>query len=259
MGRSGPAKKPAFIVTQAGQNRREATGRRRSRGRQHTHSCRANRPNPCRYEAMEIWPGNPYPLGSTFAGTGANFVLFSLTAQRVELCLINDDLQETRISLTEVDHYVWHAYIPSVQPGTRYGYRVYGPLIPDHGHRCDPSKLLLDPYAKEIDGAIDGDESLYSYRFDDLTAANPAYSLGHGMPSVVINPYFDWRHDRLPRHDYHQSIIFERHVKGMTALPPSRPARTARRLCPDGPSGNYPTTWLIWASPPSNSCLSTNS
>ncbi len=172
---------------------------------------------------MEIWPGNPYPLGATFDGTGTNFALYSRAAERVELCLIDDDFQENRIELTEVDHYVWHAYIPSVQPGTRYGYRVYGPFDPERGHRCDPSKLLLDPYAKAIDGGIDGDESLYSYCFADPSTSNPADSLGHGMLSVVINPYFDWGHDRPPRHEYHQSIIYETHVKGMTALHPRVP------------------------------------
>ena len=104
---------------------------------------------------MESWPGKPYPLGSTFDGSGVNFALFSEAAQRVELCLLDDDLNETRIELTEVDGYVWHAYLSSVQPGQRYGYRVHGPYDPAKGQRCNPAKLLLDPYAKAIDGMID--------------------------------------------------------------------------------------------------------
>ena len=116
-------------------------------------------------DPMEIWPGNPYPLGATFDGSGVNFAVFSEVAERVELCLIDDDGAETRLDLPEVDGYVWHAYLPSVQPGQRYGYRVHGPYDPENGHRCNPSKLLLDPYAKAIDGQIDGDQSLFSYRF----------------------------------------------------------------------------------------------
>ena len=101
---------------------------------------------------MEIWPGKPYPLGATFDGTGVNFALFSEVAAGVELCLIDDDGAETRLPMTEVDGYVWHVYLPGVQPGQRYGYRVHGPYDPPNGHRCNPSKLLLDPYAKAIDG-----------------------------------------------------------------------------------------------------------
>ncbi|HEV2927646.1 MAG TPA: glycogen debranching enzyme, partial [Propionibacteriaceae bacterium] len=144
---------------------------------------------------MDIWPGKPYPLGATFDGSGVNFALFSEVADRVELCLIDEHNKETRLELIEVDGFVWHAYLPRVQPGQRYGYRVYGPYDPKNGHRCNPSTLLLDPYAKAIDGQIDGDESLFSYRFDHPSAFNEADSLGHTMLSVVTNPYFDWGHD----------------------------------------------------------------
>ncbi|MDN5805219.1 MAG: glycogen debranching enzyme, partial [Microlunatus sp.] len=116
---------------------------------------------------MDSWPGKPYPLGATYDGSGVNFALFSEVASGVELCFLDDDLDETRIELTEVDGYVWHAYVPGIQPGQRYGYRVHGPYDPNCGHRCNPAKLLLDPYAKAIDGMVDGDESLYSYRFAD--------------------------------------------------------------------------------------------
>ena len=172
---------------------------------------------------MEMWPGKPYPLGATFDGSGINFALFSEVADRVELCLIDDDRRRDPAELPEVDGFVWHAYLPRVLPGQRYGYRVHGPYDPANGHRCNPAKLLLDPYAKAIDGQIDGDESLFSYRFDDPTAFNDSDSLGHTMLSVVTNPYFDWGHDRPPRHEYHESVIYEMHVKGLTMTHPGVP------------------------------------
>ncbi|WP_431841016.1 glycogen debranching protein GlgX [Calidifontibacter indicus] len=177
---------------------------------------------------MDIWPGQPYPLGATFDGSGVNFAVFSAIAQRVELCLLEPPTEdgewaEERVELTEVDGHVWHAYLPGVQPGQRYGFRVHGPYEPQEGHRCNPAKLLLDPYAKAIDGQIDGDESLFSYRFDDPTAFNDDDSLGHTMVSVVVNPFFDWGHDRPPRHEYHDSVIYEMHVKGLTMTHPDVP------------------------------------
>ena len=116
---------------------------------------------------MEIWPGKPYPLGATFDGTGTNFAIFSEAAERVELCLIGERGGETRIRMPEVDAYVWHCYLPTVQPGQRYGYRVHGPYEPHHGSRCNPNKLLLDPYAKAVSGAIDWDPALFSYNMGD--------------------------------------------------------------------------------------------
>ncbi len=172
---------------------------------------------------MDIWPGKAYPLGSAYDGAGVNFAVFSDVASKVELCLIADDDTETRIELTEVDGYVWHGYVPNLQPGQRYGYRVHGPYEPDKGQRCNPNKLLLDPYAKAIDGQISGDESLFSYNFGDVTSYNDSDSLGHTMLSVVINPYFDWGHDRPPRHEYHNSVIYEAHVKGLTMTHPDVP------------------------------------
>ena len=172
---------------------------------------------------MQIWPGTPYPLGATYDGTGTNFTLFSEQATAVELCLVQDDGTQTRIPLTEVDGFVWHGFLPMVGPGQRYGYRVHGPYDPAAGARCDPSKLLLDPYAKAIEGQVDGDRSLYSYRFDDPAERNQADSLGHTMLSVVINPFFDWSNDRSPRRPYHESIIYEAHVKGLTRTHPAIP------------------------------------
>jgi isoamylase len=172
---------------------------------------------------MDIWPGKPYPLGATFDGSGVNFALFSEVADCVELCLIDENNVETRLELMEVDGFVWHAYLPRIQPGQRYGYRVYGPYNPAKGQRCNSAKLLLDPYAKAIDGQIDGDESLFSYRFNDPNAFNDADSLGHTMLSVVTNPYFDWGHDRPPRHEYHETVFYEMHVKGLTMTHPGIP------------------------------------
>jgi isoamylase len=175
-----------------------------------------------------VWPGNPYPLGATFDGAGTNFSVFSEVADRVELCLIDDRDRETRIELDEVDVFVWHAYLPAVAPGQRYGFRVHGPWDPSSGLRCDSSKLLLDPYGKSFDGHFDFTQALYSY---DLEAGDPAGggvppridSLGHTMTSVVINPFFQWGSDHAPRTPYHETIIYEAHVKGMTQTHPAVP------------------------------------
>ena len=172
---------------------------------------------------MEIWPGTAYPLGATYDGSGVNFALFSEVAERVELCLIDDDGAETRLDLPEVDGFVWHAYVPGLQPSQRYGFRVHGPYDPEHGHRCDPSKLLLDPYAKAIEGQVTNDQSLFSYDFKNPKKRNTDDNLGKTMLSVVINPYFDWGHDRPPRHEYHETVIYEAHVKGMTMTHPEVP------------------------------------
>ncbi len=172
---------------------------------------------------MDIWPGRPYPLGATFDGGGVNFTLFSEVATKVSLCLIGERGGETRYPLTEVDGHVWHGYLQGVQPGQRYGFRVDGPFDVESGNRCNPSKLLLDPYAKAIDGQIDGHESLFSYRFDDPEEFNDEDSLGHTMLSVVINPFFDWGHDRPPQHEYHDSVFYEMHVKGLTMTHPDVP------------------------------------
>lgn len=172
---------------------------------------------------MHIWPGRPYPLGATYDGSGTNFAIFSEVADRIELVLVEPDGAETRVDLPEVDAFVWHGYLPAIAPGQRYGYRVHGPYDPAAGHRCDPSKLLLDPYAKAIAGQVDGHESLYSYRFADQAQRNTLDSASHTMTSIVVSPYFDWGHDRPPRHEYHESVIYEAHVKGLTAQHPGVP------------------------------------
>ncbi|MDN5686935.1 MAG: glycogen debranching protein GlgX [Brachybacterium sp.] len=169
---------------------------------------------------MQIWTGKSYPLGATFDGSGTNFALFSEAAERVELCLIDDDGEERRVEITEVDAYVWHVYLPAVQAGQRYGYRVHGPFDPEAGHRCDPSKLLLDPYAKAIAGMASNHHSLYSYSFEDPQQRSTEDSAEHTMHSVVVSPYFDWGNDHPPAHEYHDTVIYEAHVKGLTMLHP---------------------------------------
>lgn len=162
-----------------------------------------------------------YPLGASYDGAGVNFALFSQVAQKVELCLFDEEDRETRVEMTEQNSYVWHNYLPGIQPGQRYGYRVYGPYDPAKGLRCNPNKLLLDPYAKAIEGNIDGDESLYSYWSkspEDVTSMNTLDSAPHTMKSAVVNPYFDWGNDQHPNISYHDSVIYEAHVRGMTNL-----------------------------------------
>lgn len=162
-----------------------------------------------------------YPLGASYDGAGVNFALFSQVAQKVELCLFDEEDREIRVEMTEQNSYVWHNYLPGIQPGQRYGYRVYGPYDPAKGLRCNPNKLLLDPYAKAIEGNIDGDESLYSYWFkspEDVTSMNTLDSAPHTMKSAVVNPYFDWGNDQHPNISYHDSVIYEAHVRGMTNL-----------------------------------------
>ncbi|OIK27901.1 glycogen debranching enzyme GlgX [Streptomyces malaysiense] len=171
---------------------------------------------------MPVRSGQPYPLGASFDGQGTNFALFSEVAERVELILVDDTGRETSVRLHEVDGFVWHAYLPGIAPGQRYGYRVHGPWQPSLGHRCNPRKLLLDPYARAVDGQIDNHASLYE-RSPDGPA--PADSAGHSMLGVVTDPYFDWGDDRPPRTAYADSVIYEAHVRGLTRTHPDVPER----------------------------------
>ena len=172
---------------------------------------------------METWPGKPYPLGATYDGAGTNFAVFSEVATAVDLCLIDARGAQTSVPMTEVDAFVWHCYLRGNGPGQRYGFRVHGPHDPQSGARCNPAKLLLDPYAKAIEGQIDGDASLFSYRFGETEAFNDDDSLGHVPLSVVVNPYFDWANDRSPQREYHETVIYEAHVKGLTMTHPGVP------------------------------------
>ncbi len=180
---------------------------------------------------MRIWPGTAYPLGATWDGSGTNFALFSEVAEQVELCLFGPDAgapdgrgAETRVALTEVDGFVWHCYLPNVGPGQRYGYRVHGPYRPDRGHRCNPAKLLLDPYGKAVDGELRWHQAVFSYQHGDPGTMNTDDSAPYMPRNVVINPYFDWGDDRPPRTPYHETLIYEAHVRGLTVRHPEIPA-----------------------------------
>jgi glycogen operon protein len=170
----------------------------------------------------QVWPGSAYPLGATYDGTGTNFSIFSEVAEKVELCLFDEHGTEERIELPEMDGFVWHAFLPGIQPGQRYGFRVHGPYDPDQGLRCNPNKLLLDPYAKAIDGSVDWDEACFGYHFGS-GERNDEDSAPHMPKSVVVNPYFDWGVDRPPRTPYNRTIIYEAHVKGLTMTHPRIP------------------------------------
>jgi glycogen operon protein len=162
-----------------------------------------------------VWSGHPYPLGASFDGTGTNFALFSEVAERVDLVLVDDAGRHRSVPLTEVDGFVWHGHLPGVGPGQRYGYRVHGPWDPSAGHRCDPAKLLLDPYTTAVDGQTDNHPSLYEPGAD---------SAGHTMLGVVTDPFFDWGEDRPPRRPYADTVIYEAHVRGLTRTHPDVPA-----------------------------------
>jgi isoamylase len=172
---------------------------------------------------VETWPGSAHPLGATFDGAGTNFALFSESAERVHLCLFDDDGAESRVELVEVDAYVWHAYLPRVQPGQRYGYRVHGPDDAARGQRANPNKLLLDPYAKATCRDIDWHPSLFGYDFENPDRRNDEDSAPHMMLGVVVNPFFDWAGDRHPAIPYSETLIYEAHVKGLTRLHPQIP------------------------------------
>ncbi len=171
----------------------------------------------------EIWPGRSYPLGANYDGAGTNFSLFSEVAEAVELCLFDDEGKETKVPVEEVDAFCWHVYLPEVGPGQRYGYRVHGPWAPEQGKRCNPSKLLLDPYAKAVEGEMDWNPACFTYQFGDEDTRNDDDSAPHVFKAVVHNPFFDWGNDRTPDTPLHESVIYEAHVKGFTANHPEIP------------------------------------
>jgi len=174
-------------------------------------------------DEIEVWPGKPYPLGATYDGTGTNFSVFSEAAEAVELCLFEPDGSERRVPLTEVDAFCWHGYLPRIGIGQRYGFRVHGPWDPPAGHRCNPNKLLLDPYAKAVDGGVDWSQACFPYNFGDPDSRNDEDSAPHVPKAVVVSPYFDWGADRPPDVPLHESVIYEAHVKGFTATHPDIP------------------------------------
>jgi len=175
------------------------------------------------------YPGNPYPQGATWDGHGVNFTLFAKHAEGVELCLFDSsstDAKEERIKITERNHEVWHIYIPEIQPGQLYGFRVYGPYDPQKGHRFNPNKLLIDPYAKAIAGAIDWHDALFGYDIhhpDKDLSFSEIDSAPHIPKCVVIDSAFDWEGDQPPRIPYHKTVIYETHIKGFTKNHPDVP------------------------------------
>ena len=170
---------------------------------------------------MPVWPGAPAPLGVTYDGGGVNVAVFSSSAEMVEVCLFDDDGIETRLRLPERSGDVWHGYLPEVLPGTRYGLRVSGPFDPARGLRANPNKLLLDPYARAIEGDIQWDEAVFGYRFDD----GPDFMSNHDSAPfvprcVVVDEVFSWEGDRLLRTPWRDLVIYEAHVKGATHCHP---------------------------------------
>jgi glycogen operon protein len=171
----------------------------------------------------QVWAGARYPFGATYDGIGTNFAVFSEAAEAVEVCLFEPDGTETRVRLPEVDGFVWHGYLPGVGPGQRYGLRVHGPYDPRAGMRCNPHKLLLDPYAKAIDGDIDWDDSLFGYQLSSPEKMSRTDSAPHMPKCIVANPYFEWGDDRSPKRPYHETFIYEGHVRGLTMRHPAVP------------------------------------
>ena len=173
----------------------------------------------------KVWPGNNYPLGAFYDGAGTNFSIFSEIADRVELCLFDEGGTETKFDLPEVTSFCWHGYLPNVGPGQRYGFRVHGPWKPEEGHRCNPAKLLLDPYARAVEGQVRWNEAVFAYSFDNPDGPSNDIDSAAFMPKcVVTTPYFDWGNDRHPRTQWHETIIYEVHVKGFSINHPEVPA-----------------------------------
>ncbi|MFL5369704.1 MAG: glycogen debranching protein GlgX, partial [Myxococcales bacterium] len=173
---------------------------------------------------MKLRPGRTYPLGAHYDGHGTNFALFSELATRVELCLFDDNGTESHVDLPEMTGFVWHGYAIGLGPGQRYGFRVHGPYNPAEGKRCNPAKLLLDPYARAIEGLPKWNEALYAYVAGDPDGAKSDADSGPFAPrSIVTNPYFDWHDDKTPRHAWNDTIVYEVHVKGFTQTHPDIP------------------------------------
>ena len=207
-------------------------------GRPHERARRGALPDP-REVDMDLWPGRPYPLGATYDGTGVNFAVFSEVAERVDLCLLDDDLNETRLELIEVDGSVWHGYVPGVQPGQRYGFRVHGPYDPATGS-AQPGQAAARP-VRQGDRGHDRRRRvavLATLRRPDAPST-PTTRCGHTMLSVVTNPFFDWGHDRPPGHQYHESVIYEMHVKGLTMTHPGVPEEIRGTYAAVAPPGDH--------------------
>ncbi len=170
-----------------------------------------------------IWPGAPYPLGAHWDGSGTTFAVFSEHADAIELCLFDDDGTERRFELPEVTAFVHHGYLPNVGPGQRYGYRAHGPWDPARGLRFNPYKLLLDPYAKAVEGEVDTAGPIYDHRPGVPDEPDFADSAPFVPRSIVVNPYFEWGSDVRPKRPRRDTVIYEAHVKGLTATHPDVP------------------------------------
>ncbi|MFP4511442.1 MAG: glycogen debranching protein GlgX [Acidimicrobiales bacterium] len=173
---------------------------------------------------MHTWPGKPAPLGASFDGTGTNFSVFSEVADAVELCLFDDDGGETRVELSEVTALCHHGYLRGVMPGQRYGFRVHGPWEPTAGHRCNPAKLLLDPYATAVEGEVRWDDAVFGHRLGEPTTVRDDRDSALFVPrSVVTSPFFDWEDDQPPRVPNDEAVIYELNTRGFTRLHPDVP------------------------------------
>jgi glycogen operon protein len=173
---------------------------------------------------MRLLPGRPYPLGATWDGRGVNFALYSENATGVELCLVDPSGDETRIPMRERTEFVWHGYVPSIEPGQLYGYRVSGPYDPARGLRFNPNNLLLDPYARALDRAERWDEGLFGYELGSGDDARRSDRDARGVPrGVVVDPAFDWEGDAPPDIPFHASVFYEVHVRGATMRHPDVP------------------------------------
>lgn len=176
-----------------------------------------------------VYPGSPFPLGATWDGEGVNFAIYSESAHGIDLCLFNsieDETESVKIRINEISHHVWHVYVPGLKPGQLYGYRVYGPYEPQNGHRFNPNKLLIDPYAKAIAGTIQWHDSLFAYEIgheDEDLSFSDVDSAPYIPKSVVIDHHFDWEGVQKPKIPYYKTIIYEAHVKGLTMMHPDLP------------------------------------
>ena len=173
---------------------------------------------------MTVWPGRPFPLGAAWDGRGTNFSLFSEHAERIELCLFDGEDREARHELRERTAFNWHGYLPGVGPGQRYAYRVHGPYEPKAGHRFNAAKLLVDPYAKAIEGPVRWDTgSVFPYvpGGEDADLFPDDEDDAEAIPKcVVVDPHFDWEDDAKPETPWHDTVIYEVHVRGFTKLHP---------------------------------------
>ncbi|MGI8574720.1 MAG: glycogen debranching protein GlgX [Egibacteraceae bacterium] len=170
---------------------------------------------------MNVWPGTAAPLGARWDGRGTNFAIFAERAEKVELCLFDAEGHELRLKMPDRTGFVWHCYLPGVGPGRRYGFRVHGPYEPEQGHRHNPDKLLIDPYAKAVDGRLDWDASLFGYTLGEGDLVPDSRDSARHMPkSIVVNPFFDWGTDTHPHTPWSETVIYETHVAGLTMRHP---------------------------------------